>query len=91
MYIYIISMRILLISSEAYRVFLADSVLEDKTRLAAEAFNSESLATKSDIARLEMGITRLDGELTIVKWSLGLVVSGMASLIAKAFPDSSFL
>jgi hypothetical protein len=57
---------------EIYEAFRAADVPADKTRLAAEALNSESLATKSDIARLETGIRRPDRELAIVKWMLGL-------------------
>jgi hypothetical protein len=65
-------MRILLISSEAYRIFLADAVPAEKARLAAEALSSESLATKLDIARLGTGITRLDREAGYYEIDVGI-------------------
>ncbi len=43
----------------------------------AEALDT-TLATKLDIARLE-------GEMKLMKWMLGLVIAGIATLILKAF------
>jgi hypothetical protein len=66
--------------SGVYKAFRAVGVPVDRARLAVETFNSESLATKSDIARLETGIRSLDRRLAIVKLILGLVVGGVTSL-----------
>lgn len=60
--------------SEVYEAFRAAGVPEDKARLAAEALSSESLATKSDIARL-------DKELTLLKWMVGLNITITTSLL----------
>ena len=59
----------------------------------AEAFKDASgeaeLATKRDIERLEAKIdridTRLGGELTLVKWMMGLILGGVVALIMRAF------
>jgi hypothetical protein len=59
----------------------------------AEAFKEASgeaeLATKRDIERLEAKIdridTRLGGELTLVKWMMGLILGGVLALIMRAF------
>ncbi len=59
----------------------------------AEAFKDASgeaeLATKRDIERLEDKIdridTRLGGELTLVKWMMGLILGGVVALIMRAF------
>ncbi len=60
--------------SEVYEAFRAAGVPEDKARLAAEALSSESLATKTDIARL-------DKELTLLKWMVGLNITITTSLL----------
>ena len=59
----------------------------------AEAFKNASgeaeLATKRDIERLEAKIdrveTRLVGELTLVKWMMGLILGGVVALVMRAF------
>ncbi|PZN80988.1 MAG: DUF1640 domain-containing protein [Candidatus Methylumidiphilus alinenensis] len=54
------------------------------------------LATKTDIVRLERRLdgfdakidrleTKLSGELTLVKWMMGLVLGGVIALIMRAF------
>ena len=53
--------------SEVYSAFRKAGVPEDDARAAAEALSAESLATKDDIRKL-------DKELTIIKWMLGLVI-----------------
>lgn len=45
----------------------------------------EGLATKDDIAKLTERITRLDGELILVKLMIGILLAGVLSLIMKAF------
>ena len=59
----------------------------------AEAFKDASgeaeLATKRDIERLEGKMdrieTKLSGELTLVKWMMGLILGGVVALIMRAF------
>ncbi len=47
------------------------------------------LATKRDIERMEAKIdpieTRLGGELTLVRWMMGLILGGVVALIMRAF------
>jgi hypothetical protein len=42
-------------------------------------------ATKEDIFMLKADIARLEGEIKTIKWMLGVVVAGVASLIFKSF------
>jgi hypothetical protein len=54
--------------SEVYVAFKKAGVPEDDARMAAEALSAKSLATKDDIKKL-------DKELSIIKWMLGLVIA----------------
>ena len=75
--------------SEVYDAFLSAGVPADKARKAAEALSNESIATKGDIARLEpltkAEIAKLDKELAVLKWMVGLVMAGVAAQIVKVF------
>jgi hypothetical protein len=42
----------------------------------------KSLATKSDLRELEL---KLSGEMTLLKWMLGLVIAGIIALILKSY------
>jgi hypothetical protein len=53
-------------------------VPEDKARAAAEALSEEQLATKTDIAKLEK-------ELHVIKWMLGLVIVAAVIHLLKPF------
>jgi len=75
--------------SEVYDAFICAGVPADKARKAAEALSNESIATKGDIARLEAltkaEIAKLDKELAVLKWMVGLVMAGVAAQIVKVF------
>lgn len=75
--------------SEVFEAFRAAGVPEDKARKAAEALSSEALATKGDLSRTERtlrdDIFRLDKEIAVLKWMVGLVIAGVAAQILKAF------
>jgi len=62
--------------SEVYEAFRAAGVDEEKSRKAAEALSSESLATKSDIARIER-------ELAVLKWMIGVVIAATVIPLLK--------
>ncbi len=64
--------------SEVYEAFCVAGVPEEKARKAAEALSSESLATKGDVIRIER-------ELAVIKWMVGLVIAGVATQILKGF------
>ncbi len=65
--------------SEVYSAFRKAGVPEDDAKLAAEALSKESMATKGDIRSLSDGvkaeITKLEKELLIIKWMLGLIIA----------------
>jgi hypothetical protein len=54
--------------SEVYAAFIKAGVPKEDARMAAEALSAESLATKDDIRKL-------DKELLIIKWMLGLIIA----------------
>lgn len=62
--------------SEVYEAFRSVGVPEDKARAAAEALSEDQLATKADIQRLEK-------ELIVIKWMLGLVVVAVVIPLLK--------
>jgi hypothetical protein len=64
--------------SEVYDAFRSAGVPEDKARAAADALSADQLATKSDISRLEK-------ELIVVKWILGLVIVAVVIPLVKPF------
>ncbi|MBV6343537.1 LA_3696 family protein [Candidatus Magnetobacterium casense] len=43
------------------------------------------LATKDDIAKLSERIVKIEGELTLIKWMLGLILACVISLVMKSF------
>lgn len=66
---------------------------EEQAKAISEAFRDASgdadLATKRDIRELELKIeTRFEqirGELTLLKWMLGILLGGMIALVLKAY------
>jgi hypothetical protein len=62
--------------SEVYSAFRAAGVDEEQARKAAEALSAESLATKADVVRIEH-------ELTVIKWMLGVVVAATVIPLLK--------
>jgi hypothetical protein len=64
--------------SEVYDAFRSAGVPEDKARAAAEALSEEQLPTKTDIAKLEK-------ELLVIKWMLGLVIVAVVIPLLKPF------
>ena len=74
--------------SGVYEAFLDAGASEEKARGAAEVMSSETAATKADLFtfRDEMRdrFARLDKELFLVKWMLGLVVAVEVLPLIKA-------
>ncbi len=75
--------------SEVYDAFRSAGVPEDKARAAAEALSEDQLATKADIAKLEQvtrgEISRLEKEIVVIKWMLGLVIVAVVIPLIKPF------
>jgi hypothetical protein len=65
----------------------------DQAEAVADAFRDASgeadLATKRDIRELELKIEnrfeQIKGELTLIKWMLGILLGGVIALVSKAF------
>ena len=62
--------------SEVYTAFREAGVSEGKARLAAEALSAERLATKDNMRRIEK-------ELTLIKWMLGVVIAAVVLPLSK--------
>ena len=45
----------------------------------------EILATKIDFQVLEIKIEKVNGQLLVIKWMLGVVLAGIISLVVKSF------
>lgn len=69
-------MRMTTMISEVYVAFRAAGVDEEQARKAAEALSAESLATKADVVRIEH-------ELAVIKWMLGVVVAATVIPLLK--------
>lgn len=76
-----------------FRRLTAAGIPEDQAKALSEAFreaqSDADLATKQDIELLKRDIKELEtkfiGELTLVKWLLGLLLGGVLALILRAF------
>lgn len=64
--------------TELYDALIAAGAPEEKARAAVQAMSEESLATKTDIVRLER-------DLSVVKWMTSAIVASVVSLLLKAF------
>lgn len=56
---------------------------------ALDDFMGSQAASKADLLetehRLDVRIARIEGDLTLLKWMMGLVIAGIASLVIKSF------
>ena len=60
--------------SRTYDALLAAGAPEDKARAAVE-----------ELAGYESRFAKIETDLAVVKWMLGVVIAGVASLVIKAF------
>ncbi len=60
--------------SKTYDAFIAAGAPEDKARAAAE-----------ELAAYEARFVKIEQDLAVLKWMVGVVIAGVASLIIKAF------
>lgn len=70
--------------TEVYTAFKKAGVPEDALR-AAEALSNVQTASKADIAHVREDMVKLEKELIVIKWMVGLVLSGIIALILKTF------
>ena len=63
-------------------------IVETQQAALAEAMTSQ-LATKADLLSLRndmgLGFSRIEGEMKLTRWMLGILLGGVASLILKTF------
>lgn len=67
--------------AELYDALIAAGAPDDKARKAAETV----AAFENRFAAFDVKLTRIEGELVLVKWMTGAVLAGVASLIVKTF------
>jgi hypothetical protein len=60
--------------SKTYEAFIAAGAPEDKAREAAE-----------ELAEYEGRFAKIETDLTVLKWMMGVQIAGVASLVIKAF------
>ena len=60
--------------SKTYEALIAAGAPEDKAREAAE-----------ELAAYESRLAKIEADLAVIKWMLGFVIAGVASLVIKAF------
>ncbi|QWR77485.1 hypothetical protein E2O03_008220 [Candidatus Magnetomonas plexicatena] len=57
--------------------------------LKAQEAGTVSLVTTEDMFRVESKLiermTKIEGELTLIKWMMGIMLAGVISLVMKAF------
>lgn len=71
--------------TEVYTAFKKAGLPEDDAVHAAEALSNVQTASKADIAQVREDIVKLEKELIVLKWMVGLVLSGIIALILKTF------
>jgi hypothetical protein len=72
-------------NKELYTALLAAGSPEDKASLAASSVLESDARVSGIEARLVDRISSLDVRMTRLEWMAGLLMAGVASLIAKAF------
>jgi hypothetical protein len=60
--------------SKTYDALISAGAPEEKARAAAE-----------ELAAYETRFAKIETDLAVIKWMLGVVIAGVASLIVKAF------
>jgi hypothetical protein len=60
--------------AEVYEAFIAAGTPEDKARAAAKA-----------VADYEARFARIETDLTVLKWTTGTIMAGVAALVLKTF------
>ncbi|MFN3481044.1 MAG: integrase [Thermodesulfovibrionales bacterium] len=68
---------------EVYEAFKSAGVPEDKASAAAKAV--ADIGQEDRLARIEKEIMDIEGDIKVIKWMLGVIIAGIASLIVKSF------
>jgi hypothetical protein len=67
--------------TEVYDAFIAAGAPEEKAKAAARALADYD----SRFNRVDQELTLIKAEIVVLKWMLGFVLAGIASLVFKAF------
>ncbi len=89
-------MAVLALNTHAFvKRLKAANMTEEQAEAIVDGINSAreadiaTLATKADLAALKADLRevelRLSGEITLLKWMMGLVIAGILALILKAY------
>ncbi len=70
--------------SEVYNAFLKAGVPEQDAREAAEALSAENLATKDDVVEVRKDINRLERDIAVMKWMLGIIIAAQVLPLFQA-------
>ena len=62
----------------------AEAFVRAQQEILSQALDS-TLATRSDIERVERKLIEFEGEFKAVKWMLGIIVGGIVMLVLRAF------
>jgi hypothetical protein len=62
----------------------AEAFVRAQQEILSQALES-TLATHSDIDRVERKLIEFDGEFKAIKWMLGIIVGGIVMLVLRAF------
>lgn len=62
----------------------ARAMVEAQAEALADS-SSSMLATKTDLSRIELKLAEHDGEFRLLKWMMGILLAGVASLVLKSF------
>ena len=72
-------------NAEMYEALVDAGVSTEKARAAAVSISEESVATKGDIALIQKDIHRLEKEMAVIKWMLGVVIAATVIPLIKDF------
>lgn len=62
----------------------AEAFVRAQQEILSQALDS-TLATRSDIERVERKLIEFEGEFKAIKWMLGIIVGGVVMLVLRAF------
>ena len=62
----------------------AEAFVRAQQEILSQALDS-TLATRSDIERIERKLIEFEGEFKAIKWMLGIIVGGIVMLVLRAF------
>jgi len=62
----------------------AEAFVRAQQEILSQALDS-TLATRSDIERIERKLIEFEGEFKAIKWMLGIIVGGVVMLVLRAF------